>query len=130
MSRRIAFVAALAALILAVPAVADAAFSGKASRSQQVSTDTMAPPTAVGITCAGNTDVVKWTATTTIYATGYTIYKLYNNVQTTFAVSGRSTTSYTLTRNLPAGSVVTITSSYANWSSAPSVSATAGSTCR
>jgi hypothetical protein len=117
---RVAFVAVLALLLVAVPAVADAKFARTSSASTAVKADTLAPPTNVRVRCnyspVGLT--ISWTPTADTYATGYTITGRYGGSQLDQDITGRTTTSYTYNGSVPDGSTLTMVSTYRNWSSA------------
>jgi hypothetical protein len=126
------FVALVATLLVACPAVAEAKFTKAASAALPVSSDTLAPPTGVSVKCFGSAQrvTISWTATSDIYATGYLIYGSYGGTEYSQAVSGRATTSYTPTDAVPAGTVVTTVSVYRSWTSVRSAPVASPSNCR
>ncbi len=128
---RAAFVAALAVVIAAWPAVASARFTSSSSAAMKVSSDTLGTPTALSVKCFGSAQrvTISWTATSDTYATGYIIYGAYGGSEVSQSVSGRTTTSNTPTSAVPAGTVITMVSVYRNWTSARSSSVTAPSNC-
>jgi hypothetical protein len=92
---------ASAAAIVAVPSVAWADYLSSTSAAMTVSAGTLAPPTNVSATakCTGSNPsvTVTWTATSSTFATGYTVTltpttgsKISTNV------NGRTTTSTTI----------------------------------
>jgi hypothetical protein len=88
--------------------------------SDSWSADTLQPPTGFGVSnsCPGATVTATWTATTSTYATGYTLVrKSGGTVQNTINVSGRTTTSQNDT-NVPNGTYTyELSSVYSNWTS-------------
>jgi hypothetical protein len=128
---RIAFVAMLAVLFLAVPVIAEAAFSAAATQSQSISTDTMVAPTGIGIKCKGTAQraTITWTPTVDTYATGYVIYVSSGGSETSENVAGRATASDDPLIAVPSGSTVTLVSVYRSWTSVRSVSVTAPTSC-
>lgn len=128
---RVAFVAVLALLFVAVPAIADAGFSSAATRSQSISTDTIAPPTNVRVTCSGNKATVTWTITTAVYAAGYIYYSKVGSTENSQSVSGRTTaTLKPPTISTPTGAIVTMVSVYRNWTSVRSAAFTVPTGCK
>jgi hypothetical protein len=129
---KVLFTAALAVVIVAFPAVANAKFTKSASASLPVSSDVLAPPTNVAVRCYGASGrvTITWTATTDTYATGYTVYGQSGPTQSTDPISGRTTTSDSPTQAVPAGTIIWLTTTYKNWTSAHSATVTAPSNCR
>jgi len=129
--KRVAFVAFLALLLVAVPAIADAGFSSAATGSQSISTDTIAPPTNVRVTCAANKAKVTWTITTAVYAAGYIYYSKVGSTENSQTVSGRTTSSLNPpTISTPTGAIVTMVSFYHNWTSVRSAAVTVRLGCK
>jgi hypothetical protein len=128
---RAAFIAAVAIVVVAWPAVASARFTTSSSAALKVTSDTLSAPTSVSIKCFGSAQrvTISWTATPDTYATGYIIYGSYGGSEASQNVSGRTTTSNTPTSAVPAGTVITMVSVYRNWTSARSVQVTAPANC-
>jgi hypothetical protein len=128
---RVLLAGALALAAFAIPSVASAKFSALARAALAISSDTLAAPTAVDVKCAGSAQraTISWTATTDTYATGYVIYGSFGGVELSQSVPGRTTTSYSPSTAVPAGTVITMVSVYRNWTSARSVSVTAPNNC-
>ena len=128
---RAAFIAAVAIVVVAWPAVASARFTTSSSSALKVSSDTLSAPTSLSVKCFGSAQrvTISWTATTDAYATGYIIYGAYGGSEASQSVPGRTTTSNTPTSAVPAGTVITIVSVYRNWTSARSMQVTAPANC-
>jgi hypothetical protein len=132
---KVAFVALLALFLVCIPAVADAKFTNKlpATKSQSVSTDTLAPPTGLRFTCfgSGGKITLSWTATAdTTYATGYTITGTYGGSSQSVPVTPATATSNTPNYDVPINTSITMTTDYiktigtktTNWSSVSTAS--------
>ena len=133
-----ALIIALAAVlvVLLAPLHAEAAFSKTVSATVSASSATLAAPTGTGtakscilLQLGGATMTTTWTASTSTYATGYTLTILRNNVvDSTNSISGRATVTatYPIDYNVPY--TFTIRTVYQNWTStvvtAPSVTCT------
>lgn len=128
---RAAFVAVLALVLVACPAVANARFTSSSGSALPVASDTLVAPTLLTVKCQGSAQrvTIGWTATVDAYATGYVIYTAYAGTETSQSVSGSSTTTYTPVLPVPAGAVITMVSVYRNWTSARSSSTTAPASC-
>ena len=126
----LAAVATLAALV-ACPAVASARFSTSSSAALPVASDTLTAPTNVTVKCLGSAQrvTISWTATVDTYATGYVVYGTYGGSEASQSVPGRTTTSYSPTTAVPAGTVITMVSVYRNWTSARSAPVSAPANC-
>jgi chitinase len=107
-------------LVAAAPA-ADAILNQTTTNSaNSFTTSTLQPPTGLSLssTCPGATVTATWTATSSTYATGYTLVrKSGGTVQNTINVSGRTTV--TQDDNNVANGTYTyeLNSVYANWTS-------------
>jgi chitinase len=108
------------ALLTAVPPAGAVWSRTTVNPSDSWSADTLQPPTGFGVSnsCPGATVTATWTATTSTYATGYTLVrKSGGTVQNTINVSGRTTTSQNDT-NVPNGTYTyELSSVYSTWSS-------------
>jgi hypothetical protein len=124
--------AVLAIALIAWPAVASARFTSSSAAALRVSTDTLAPPTNVSVKCLGSSQrvTISWAATTDTYATGYVVYSSYGGSEASQSVSGGATTSVTPFTAVRGGTVITIVSTYRNWTSARSAGVTAPYNCR
>ncbi len=128
---RAAFLAAVAIVVVAWPAVASARFTTSSSSAMKVSSDTLSAPTSLSVKCLGSAQrvTISWTATADAYATGYIIYGAYGGSEASQTVAGRTTTSNSPTSAVPAGTVITMVSVYRNWTSARSAQVTAPANC-
>lgn len=129
-----AVAAVLVAVVVgtSVPA-AWAAFAGQATASATYSSATLAPPTGLSATAScsllivGPQVALGWTATTSTYATGYTVERstASGGPYTVLASLGASTTSYTDT-STSAGTTYwyVVVATYQSWST-PSAQASA-----
>jgi len=112
----------VALLLASTPA--EAAVSARASAPATVASATLAPPTGLSFTKAcgttSSTVTLRWTATTSAYATGYLLtYTLIGSSAGTTpqTVTGRTTVTGTYPITNGATYVVTLASSYRNWTS-------------
>ena len=122
-----ALISALAviAVVLLTPLQAQAAFNASAAGSLSASTAVLAPPTGVGIskTCVilalGGAKInATWTASTSTYATGYTVTILRNGVvDSTNTVTGRTTVSAVYPMDYNTDYTFNIRTVYQNWTS-------------
>jgi hypothetical protein len=123
--------AAVAAALIAWPAVASAGFTTSSAAAHKVTSDTLSGPTGVTVKCLGSAQrvTITWTATTDTYATGYVIYGSYGGIESSQSVPGRTTTSYSPVTAVPAGTAITIVSIYRNWTSARTAAVAAPANC-
>jgi hypothetical protein len=128
---RILLAGALALAVAALPSTAAATFTRAATAALSVSSDILAPPTAVAVACRGSASraTVSWTATVDAYATGYLVHVAAGGTDTSQAVAGGSTTSIDTSIPVAAGAAVTVVSTYRGWTSARSVGVTAPKNC-
>ncbi|TAM89296.1 MAG: hypothetical protein EPN43_07225 [Jatrophihabitans sp.] len=119
--------ATAASAVFALPAVATAAYVGTAAASLPVATDTLAAPgpLTVAVKCQGRTPTVtvSWTATPSTYATGYDVLLTKSgSTPTVTSVSGRTTTTATVTIGTGATYSITARADFLNWTSVQTAS--------
>jgi len=116
----------VALLLASTPAEAavSARATAPASAPATVASATLAPPTGLSFTKAcgttSSTVTLKWTATTSAYATGYLLTYTMNGSSAGTSpqtVTGRTTVTGTYPITNGATYVVTLASSYRNWTS-------------
>ncbi len=116
----------VALLLASTPAEAamSARATAPASAPATFASATQAPPTGLSFTKAcgttSSTVTLKWTATTSTYATGYLLAYTMNGSSagtTPQTVTGRTTVTGTYPINNGATYVVTLASTYRNWTS-------------
>jgi hypothetical protein len=123
--------AAVAGVLLAVPATAEAGFAGTSRTSTPVSSDTLSPPASVSVTkrcgwllAPAGTLTATWPATADTYATGYVAtLTTGSGATTTRVLSGRSTSQTTFDITITTPYTVSVAATYRGWTSAPVVSA-------
>ena len=128
----VAVAVATATAVLALPTAAQARYTGADGAALTISSDTLAPPTAVSSSakCRGssgnNSVTVFWTPTVDSYAAGYVVtLSPPIGMASTTTVPGSGTSSASVT--VPATGVVysvSVTTTYRQWTS---VAAAAGS---
>jgi hypothetical protein len=119
---RSAFVALLAFLLAAIPAAASAKFTRVTTpAAMSITSDTLAPPTNMKVTCFGSGGRIKitWTIATDAYASGYIVYGKYSGSEYAETVPGnRTVATYSPPDSVPSGTIVTMASYYKSWTSA------------
>lgn len=133
---KVGFVALLALLLTAVPAVADAKFTAKVKPAAAISitSDILNPPTPTTtkpvVSCISGDTRVAWNITPDTYADGYTLYGKYGTyAEVAIDVSGRTTLSYTYPDAVPSGTVISVVATKANWTSVRTPSYTTTVNC-
>ncbi len=107
----------LAAMLWAVPTVAEASFNQQAASAQSASSGMLHPPTNMSLSRASCTVTLSWTPTVDAKADGY---QLLNGGTTVATITPASATSarFTITKNVSYS--LTMVTTYYNWTSSPS----------
>jgi Carbohydrate binding domain len=115
-------------LLMALPSAGASFNAATANPSDSFTADTLQAPTGPGLSsgCPGATVAATWTATSSTYATGYTLVrKSGGTVQNTINLSGRTTVTQNDTNVADGTYTYELNSVYSNWlSSVASASTT------
>jgi hypothetical protein len=129
---RPAIVAILALLIVAVPAVASAAFKSTPSVSMSVTTGILLPPPArPTVTCVAGDTKVTWSVSPTTWADGYLVYGKYSTFpEEAVDLTGRNTLTYTYPDAVPSGTAIAVVATKgSSWTSVRTLASTTAANC-
>jgi hypothetical protein len=108
-------------LLLALPSAAFATFMSSTAEHSSFASATLAAPTKLSVTknCSALTATLTWTATSSAYATGYTLQERINSNGTGTISTGNTQTSYTISITRSNSYQFDVAASYLSWTSAP-----------